>query len=53
MLKNACDYQELGGDYFDRINSEGLKRYLVKRLEHLGYKVQLDAQPQPGSTAYT
>jgi len=53
MLKNTCDYQELGGDYFDRINSEGLKRYLVKRLEHLGYKVQLDAQPQPGSTACT
>jgi transposase len=50
MLKHACDYQELGGDYFDRINSEGLKRYLVKRLEHLGYKVQLDAQPQPGPT---
>jgi hypothetical protein len=24
---------------FDRIHSDGLKRYLVKRLEQLGHKV--------------
>jgi imidazolonepropionase-like amidohydrolase len=30
------------GDYFDRINAEGLKRYLVKRLESLGQKVTLE-----------
>ena len=36
MLKNRCQYQELGGDYFDRIRGDGLKRYYVKRLQQLG-----------------
>ena len=35
-------YQDPGADYFDRINAEGLKRYLVKRLESLGQKVTLE-----------
>jgi hypothetical protein len=30
---------DLGGNYFDRIHSDGLKRYLVKRLQQLGNKV--------------
>lgn len=34
-------YQELGGDYFDRIRAEGLKRYYVKRLQGLGLQVTL------------
>jgi hypothetical protein len=32
---------DLGGNYFDRIHSDGLKRYLVKRLQQLGLKVTL------------
>ena len=48
MLKHGCDYQELGEDYFERINAEGLKRYLVKRLQHLGYQVYLELQ-QPAN----
>ena len=48
MLKHGCDYQELGEDYFERINAEGLKRYLVKRLQHLGYQVHLEVQ-QPAA----
>src|SRR5579864_7246207 len=42
LQKNRCIYQDLGADYFDRINAEGLKRYLVKRLEALGQKVTLE-----------
>lgn len=36
----AC-YQDLGPDYFDRLNPEGLRRRLTKRLEGLGFKVTL------------
>jgi transposase len=44
LQKNCCHYQDLGGDYFDRLDAVGLKRYLVRRLESLGHKVLL--QPQ-------
>jgi len=30
-------YRDLGGNYFDRLHADGLKRYLVKRLESLGH----------------
>jgi transposase len=43
LQKNQSNYEDLGGNYFDRIHSDGLKRYLVKRLEQLGHKVTLDA----------
>ena len=33
-------------DYFDRLNSEGLRRRLTKRLEGLGFKVTV--QPLAG-----
>ena len=42
LLRNRCEYRELGGDYFDRLNAEGLKRHLVKRLEGLGLAVTLE-----------
>jgi len=42
LLRKQCSYQDLGPDYFDRLNAEGLKRYLVKRLEGLGQKVTLE-----------
>jgi transposase len=44
LQTNCCVYQELGGNYFDRLHAEGLKRHLVKRLEGLGLSVTL--QPQ-------
>jgi transposase len=44
MIKTGEEYRESAGDYFERIN-EGLKRYLVKRLERLGQKVVLEAIP--------
>jgi hypothetical protein len=39
--KSQRNYEDLGGDYFDRIDSDGLKRYFVRRLEKLGHKVTL------------
>jgi transposase len=44
LLKDAAaSYQDLGGDYFDTLDPVRLRRYLVKRLESLGYEVQLRA----------
>jgi transposase len=45
LLKEKRPYQELGGDYFDRIRSEGLKRYYVKRLQGLGLQVTIAPAP--------
>jgi hypothetical protein len=42
MLKHPdLEYKDLGVDYFDRMEPERLQRYLVKRLERLGYRVTL------------
>jgi transposase len=41
MLKSDEEYQDLGAEYFDRMDPERLRRYLVKRLEQLGYQVDL------------
>jgi transposase len=41
ILKEKRAYQELGGDYFDRIRAAGLARYYVKRLQGLGLEVTL------------
>lgn len=43
LQKNQCDYSDLGSDYFDRINADGLTRYLVRRFEALGHKVTLES----------
>jgi transposase len=47
LQKNKSNYEDLGGNYFDRIHSEGLKRYLVKRLQQLGHKVTLEPMEAP------
>ena len=44
LLKHPdLQYRELGGDYFDKLDPERLRRHLVKRLESLGYAVTLTA----------
>ena len=43
LIARGERYREMGSDYFDRFNSEGLKRHLVKRLEGLGHKVRLES----------
>ena len=44
MLKYDKEYQDLGANYFDRLEPERLRRYLVKRLERLGYQVTLTTE---------
>lgn len=50
VLKNHVEYQDLGRDYFDRLEPERLRRYLVKRLEALGHEVILKPR-QPDQAA--
>jgi transposase len=43
MLTEDCDYQDLGGDFYDRFNNTAAEtRHLVRRLEHLGHHVTID-----------
>jgi transposase len=41
VLSKGEEYKERGGDYFDRINSEQTKNKLIRRLERLGYEVEI------------
>jgi len=41
MLKAEVPYNDLGPDFFNKLKPEQYRRYLVKRLESLGYNVEL------------
>jgi hypothetical protein len=41
MLKNGTVYQDLGADHFNRRSKTTQTMRLVKRLEHLGYAVEI------------
>lgn len=41
MLSKDSEYKELGGNHFDNLDRDKTKKYLVKRLQHLGYDVEL------------
>ena len=41
ILKFERSYKDLGGDYFDHLSRDRIRRYHIKRLESLGYKVEL------------
>jgi transposase len=41
MLSTNTPYQDLGDDYFDRINPEKVARKLIQKLESLGLQVQI------------
>lgn len=41
LLTHRKSYQDLGGDYFDRLNKQRLTHYLVRRLERLGHAVAI------------
>jgi len=42
MLKNGTTYADLGADFFDRLQSQRLTRYYLRRLQALGHKVTLE-----------
>ena len=46
LLKSDVEYKDLGVEYLDRLDPERLRRYLVKRLERLGYRVSLTTQDE-------
>ena len=48
VLKEGRSYEELGGDYFDRLEGERLARHLVRRLESLGHRVTLEPAQKAG-----
>lgn len=41
MITRQVDYKDLGNNYFDERNKEAVKRRMVKRLEQLGFQVEL------------
>lgn len=42
VLKHDQTYTELGGDYFDRHNTEQQREYFIRRLQMLGLKVNVE-----------
>jgi hypothetical protein len=47
MLRAKVPYQELGAQYVDDRNKTPLLRHPQRRLESLGYKVELHPLPRP------
>jgi transposase len=47
LIDRQEDYRELGGDYFDKRRPESAANHLIKRLEALGYTVNLQARAAP------
>ena len=41
MLRDQVPYQDLGPDHFDRLQAHRLERHYVRRLQALGFQVQL------------
>lgn len=41
VLREQRPYCDLGAEYFDRLETARMKRYHVRRLEQLGYRVTL------------
>jgi lysylphosphatidylglycerol synthetase-like protein (DUF2156 family) len=46
MIRDNTCYNELGVDYFDKRNKEATVRQSVRRLEKLGYYVELKPIPE-------
>jgi transposase len=47
MLSRNEPYRDLGSDYFDQFKREHVANHLVRRLEKLGFQVQIDDQLIP------
>jgi transposase len=48
LLSQDTTYQELGGNYFDERDRQAVEKRLVRRLERLGYQVELQPVAQAG-----
>lgn len=47
LLDQRVSYQELGGNFFDERDRKATEKRLVRRLEQLGYQVELQPASQP------
>lgn len=45
ILKDQVPYEELGADYFEKRNREGIMKNHVKKLERMGFQVTLTELP--------
>jgi len=45
IIKEQCVFLELGADFFDRLNEQHLINRLTKRINALGYKVDIEKLP--------
>ena len=41
ILKDKIKYKELGAEYLDQLKKEKTKNYYVKRLNDMGYNIEL------------
>jgi transposase len=48
LLRDRAPYQDLGGNYFDEHDRQMVQEYLARRLERLGYQVELQPIAQAG-----
>jgi transposase len=48
LLRDRGTYQDLGGNYFDEHDQQMVQKHLVRRLERLGYQVDLQPKSQAG-----
>jgi transposase len=46
LLRDRTPYQDLGGNYFDEHDRQMVQKHLVRRLERLGYQVELQPRTQ-------
>lgn len=47
MIKNRLPYNELGKEYFNKMDKEKIIKSMLKRIEKIGYKVELLKVEQP------
>jgi len=45
LISRQEPYKDLAADYFDKQRPESVKKRLIKRLEKLGYQVNLEPVP--------
>jgi len=46
LLSQQTSYEELGSNYFDERDRQNMEKRLVRRLEKLGYQVELQPVAQ-------
>ena len=48
MLTNGVLYQDLGGDYYTKLNPDKTKQRALNQLRQMGYEVTLNPLPAAG-----